>query len=148
MSSTRKPLVYHVHTIVKPLLIAHCANDPQVKKAESDQMVSALHKAGTAVEYMLYTDEGHKFCTSAELVERWREHYSRASKTQMCTRGGGIAPADMRRHSRALAQIASLKDQRCCVRLATMCNDAVALQASLEHREMRIWTNLYFGVVR
>jgi dipeptidyl aminopeptidase/acylaminoacyl peptidase len=32
---------------VKPLLIAQGANDPRVKKAESDQMVSAMHKAGT-----------------------------------------------------------------------------------------------------
>ena len=39
---------YHADKIVKPLLIAQGANDPRVKKAESDQMVSAMHKAGTA----------------------------------------------------------------------------------------------------
>jgi len=38
---------YHADKIVKPLLIAQGANDPRVKKAESDQMVSAMHKAGT-----------------------------------------------------------------------------------------------------
>ena len=58
-----------------PLLIAQGANDPRVKQAESEQIVSALEEAGIPYEYMLFPDEGHgfakpenriKFYTSAE----------------------------------------------------------------------------------
>jgi dipeptidyl aminopeptidase/acylaminoacyl peptidase len=44
-----------------PLLIAQGANDPRVKKAESEQIVEALRKAGKPVEYLLFPDEGHGF---------------------------------------------------------------------------------------
>jgi dipeptidyl aminopeptidase/acylaminoacyl peptidase len=57
---SRSPLFY-VDKIVKPLLIAQGANDPRVKQAESDQIVEALRKAKRAVEYIVYTDEGHGF---------------------------------------------------------------------------------------
>lgn len=60
---------YHAEQIKKPLLIAQGANDPRVKKAESDQMVSAMHKVGTAVEYILYTDEGHGFARPQNRVD-------------------------------------------------------------------------------
>jgi dipeptidyl aminopeptidase/acylaminoacyl peptidase len=44
-----------------PLLIAQGANDPRVKQAESEQIVSALVEAGIDHEYMLFPDEGHGF---------------------------------------------------------------------------------------
>jgi dipeptidyl aminopeptidase/acylaminoacyl peptidase len=44
-----------------PLLIAQGANDPRVKKAESEQIVEAMKKAGKPVEYLLFPDEGHGF---------------------------------------------------------------------------------------
>jgi dienelactone hydrolase len=44
-----------------PLLIAQGANDPRVKQAESEQIVSALKDAGIDYEYMLFPDEGHGF---------------------------------------------------------------------------------------
>lgn len=57
---SRSPL-FHVHKITAPLLIGQGANDPRVKQAESDQIVEALRKSGKAVEYLLYSDEGHGF---------------------------------------------------------------------------------------
>lgn len=53
--------VLHVDKIQTPLLIAQGANDPRVKKAESDQMVNALQKSGVNVEYMVKNNEGHGF---------------------------------------------------------------------------------------
>ena len=37
------------------------ANDPRVKKAESDQIVIALRDRGFPVEYLVAPDEGHGF---------------------------------------------------------------------------------------
>lgn len=53
--------VFHVDKIKTPLFIAQGANDPRVKKAESDQMVAALRKRGIDVEYMVKDNEGHGF---------------------------------------------------------------------------------------
>ena len=54
------PLTY-VDRIVRPLLIAQGANDPRVKQAESDQIVTAMQAKGIPVAYALYPDEGHGF---------------------------------------------------------------------------------------
>jgi len=56
----RSPLFF-VDQIEKPLLIGQGANDPRVKKAESEQIVLAMRQAGKTVEYVLYPDEGHGF---------------------------------------------------------------------------------------
>jgi dipeptidyl aminopeptidase/acylaminoacyl peptidase len=53
--------VFHVDKIKAPLFIAQGANDPRVKKNESDQMVAALKKRGIEVPYMVKDDEGHGF---------------------------------------------------------------------------------------
>ena len=53
--------LFHVEKIKSPMLIAQGANDPRVKKAESDQMVEALKKAGLKVTYIVKDDEGHGF---------------------------------------------------------------------------------------
>jgi len=47
--------------IRKPLLIGQGANDPRVKQAESDQIVSAMQEKSIPVTYVLYPDEGHGF---------------------------------------------------------------------------------------
>jgi dipeptidyl aminopeptidase/acylaminoacyl peptidase len=57
---SRSPLS-RVHDIRIPLLIAQGANDPRVKQAESEQIVTALKDAGIDYEYMLFPDEGHGF---------------------------------------------------------------------------------------
>ncbi len=50
-----------VDRICPPLLIGQGANDPRVKKAESDQIVEAMQDRGIPVTYALYPDEGHGF---------------------------------------------------------------------------------------
>ncbi|MBI2619456.1 MAG: prolyl oligopeptidase family serine peptidase [Ignavibacteriales bacterium] len=47
--------------IKAPLYVVQGANDPRVKKAESDQIVAALRELGRQVEYMVAPDEGHGF---------------------------------------------------------------------------------------
>ena len=47
--------------IKTPLLVVQGANDPRVKKAESDQIVIALRDRGFPVEYIVAPDEGHGF---------------------------------------------------------------------------------------
>ncbi len=47
--------------IKTPLMVVQGANDPRVKKAESDQIVIALRDRGFPVEYMVAPDEGHGF---------------------------------------------------------------------------------------
>lgn len=47
--------------IKSPLLVIQGANDPRVKKAESDQIVIALRERGSAIEYIVAPDEGHGF---------------------------------------------------------------------------------------
>jgi dipeptidyl aminopeptidase/acylaminoacyl peptidase len=44
-----------------PLLVVQGANDPRVKKAESEQIVIALRDRGFPVEYIMADDEGHGF---------------------------------------------------------------------------------------
>lgn len=53
--------VFHADKIISPLFIAQGAQDPRVKKSESDQMVEAMRANGVEVEYMVEPDEGHGF---------------------------------------------------------------------------------------
>ncbi|MFG0330627.1 MAG: S9 family peptidase [Phycisphaerales bacterium] len=57
---SRSPLNF-VDRITKPLLIGQGANDPRVKRSESDQIVKALQAREVPVTYVLYPDEGHGF---------------------------------------------------------------------------------------
>ncbi|MBD3161763.1 MAG: prolyl oligopeptidase family serine peptidase [Candidatus Eisenbacteria bacterium] len=52
---------FHADRIRAPLFVAQGANDPRVKKAESDQIVEALQARGIDVPYMVKEDEGHGF---------------------------------------------------------------------------------------
>ena len=56
----RSPLT-RADAIIRPLLIAQGANDPRVKRAESDQIADAMNRRGVPVTYLLYPDEGHGF---------------------------------------------------------------------------------------
>ena len=47
--------------IKTPLLVVQGANDPRVKKAESDQIVVALRDRKFPIEYIVAPDEGHGF---------------------------------------------------------------------------------------
>ena len=60
MMKEASPLNY-AKDIKAPLYVVQGANDPRVKKAESDQIVIALRDLNRQVEYMLAPDEGHGY---------------------------------------------------------------------------------------
>jgi len=64
--------LFHVDQIKVPMLIAHGANDPQVRQEESDQIVEALRERGIEVEYILKEDEGHGFLKEENRLELYR----------------------------------------------------------------------------
>ena len=55
--------LYSASRIRAPLLVVQGANDPRVKKSESDQIVRALRELGRGVEYLVAADEGHGFAS-------------------------------------------------------------------------------------
>jgi dipeptidyl aminopeptidase/acylaminoacyl peptidase len=57
--------------IKTPLLVVQGANDPRVKKAESEQIVIALRDRGFPVEYILAPDEGHGFQRPVNSMALW-----------------------------------------------------------------------------
>ncbi|NMD17975.1 MAG: S9 family peptidase, partial [Synergistaceae bacterium] len=64
--------VFHADRIKAPLFVAQGANDPRVKKAESDQIVEALRKRGVDVEYMVKDNEGHGFLNEENRFDFYR----------------------------------------------------------------------------
>jgi dipeptidyl aminopeptidase/acylaminoacyl peptidase len=57
----RQSPFFHADRIKAPLLVAQGANDPRVKKSESDQIVIAMRDHGLPVQYINFPDEGHGF---------------------------------------------------------------------------------------
>ncbi|MBS3945636.1 MAG: prolyl oligopeptidase family serine peptidase [Melioribacter sp.] len=57
----KQSLLNSADKITAPLYVVQGANDPRVKKAESDQIVVALRDLKRDVEYMVAPDEGHGF---------------------------------------------------------------------------------------
>lgn len=57
----RQSPLFSVAKIKTPLLVVQGANDPRVKKAESEQIVIALRDRHFPVEYICAPDEGHGF---------------------------------------------------------------------------------------
>ena len=51
----------HVADIKRPLLIGQGANDPRVKRSESEQIVAAMKSHHLPVTYVVFPDEGHGF---------------------------------------------------------------------------------------
>jgi len=72
---SRSPFFY-VDRIKIPLLIIQGANDPRVKRSESEQIVEALKNKGIEHEYILFPDEGH----SIVRPENRMKFYSAAEK--------------------------------------------------------------------
>ncbi len=81
--TTRSPLT-HAHRIQRPLLIGQGANDPRVKRAESDQIVHALEARQVPVTYILYPDEGHGFARPQNRMSFWA-----VAETFLATHLGG-----------------------------------------------------------
>jgi dipeptidyl aminopeptidase/acylaminoacyl peptidase len=53
--------LFHADQIERPLLVLQGENDPRVLRRESDEIVAAARKRGTAVEYLIFPNEGHGF---------------------------------------------------------------------------------------
>jgi len=81
----RSPLS-RVDAIRKPLLIGQGANDPRVKQAESDQIVSAMTEHGIPVTYVLFPDEGHGFARPENNIAFWA-----LTEDFLATHLGGLA---------------------------------------------------------
>ncbi|MFW6324426.1 MAG: S9 family peptidase [Desulfovibrionales bacterium] len=64
--------VFHAEEIEAPLFVAQGANDPRVKKIESDQIVEAVREKGVEVWYMLKKDEGHGFAKEENRFDLYR----------------------------------------------------------------------------
>ena len=70
--ASSSPLL-HIDKIKVPLFIAQGANDPRVKKSESDQIVKALKSVGIEVPYMVKDNEGHGFYNQENQFDFYRE---------------------------------------------------------------------------
>ena len=67
--------LFHAQKIRKPLLVIQGANDPRVKKSQSDAIVEAVRSNKVPVDYMVLPDEGHGFSSKkseADSSERIR----------------------------------------------------------------------------
>ncbi len=64
--------LFSADKISAPLLIAQGANDPRVKKAESDQIVEALKARGIDVPYIVKDNEGHGFANEENRLYFYR----------------------------------------------------------------------------
>jgi dipeptidyl aminopeptidase/acylaminoacyl peptidase len=53
--------LFHAEKIEAPLMVLQGANDPRVKIAEADQIVSAMREKELPVTYIVFPDEGHGF---------------------------------------------------------------------------------------
>ncbi len=67
----RQSPLHSAAKIRTPLLVAQGANDPRVKKAESEQIVVALRDRGFPVEYLCAPDEGHGFARPVNSMALW-----------------------------------------------------------------------------
>ncbi|MCX4243067.1 S9 family peptidase [Paraliomyxa miuraensis] len=80
----------HAARITKPLLIGQGANDPRVRKSESDQIVAAMKANGIPVGYVVFPDEGHGF----ERPENNQAFFAIAEAFLSVHLGGGYQPID------------------------------------------------------
>jgi dipeptidyl aminopeptidase/acylaminoacyl peptidase len=90
---SRSPL-YKADGIKIPVLIAQGANDPRVRRAESDQIVRALRQAERPVEYLLFPDEGHGLAC----LENRLKFYATAEVFLAKHLGGGSNRGRLGRH--------------------------------------------------
>ncbi|GEL76414.1 S9 family peptidase [Tenuibacillus multivorans] len=66
------PITY-LDSMTKPMLVIQGAQDPRVVKAESDQVVEALQKQGTEVDYLVLDDEGHGFSKKENEIKVYKK---------------------------------------------------------------------------
>jgi dipeptidyl aminopeptidase/acylaminoacyl peptidase len=64
--------LFQAERIRVPLLVAQGAQDPRVKKEESDQIVAALRERGIPVEYLVKENEGHGFANEENQFDFYR----------------------------------------------------------------------------
>jgi dipeptidyl aminopeptidase/acylaminoacyl peptidase len=64
--------LFQADKIRVPLLVVQGAQDPRVKKEESDQIVAALRERGVPVEYLLKENEGHGFSNEENQFDFYR----------------------------------------------------------------------------
>jgi len=64
---------FNADKIAVPLFVAQGANDPRVRKPESDQIVEALRERGVEVTYLVKDNEGHGFQNEENRFEFYRE---------------------------------------------------------------------------
>ncbi len=64
--------LFSVDNITRPLFVVQGAQDPRVKKQESDQIVSAMKKKGLEVYYMVKENEGHGFRNQENQIEFYK----------------------------------------------------------------------------
>ncbi len=97
----RQSPLFRANEIEAPLLVIQGANDPRVKKAESDQIVVAMRDLGRDVEYIIAADEGHGF-----LGEMNRLAFTVAMERFLAKYLGGRyqeeVPADLQEHLDAM----------------------------------------------
>jgi dipeptidyl aminopeptidase/acylaminoacyl peptidase len=91
--------VFHADRIKAPLFVAQGANDPRVKKAESDQIVAALRRHGIPVQHMVKENEGHGFQNEENRFDFYRAMESflarhLASRKEAETRTFQMEPPD------------------------------------------------------
>jgi dipeptidyl aminopeptidase/acylaminoacyl peptidase len=80
--------LFHAGKIRAPLLIAHGANDPRVKLAESERIVKELRGRGRPVTFVVYPDEGHGFARP----ENNRDFFGRVEEFLARHLGGRAEP--------------------------------------------------------
>jgi len=68
--------VFFGHQVKKPVLVVQGANDPRVLKIESDEMVEAIRKGGTYVDYLVFDDEGHGFSKKKNRIAASKKYLS------------------------------------------------------------------------
>jgi len=91
---SRSPLFF-ADKVRAPLLIAHGANDPRVKQAESDGMVAEIRKNNGKVEFLVFPDEGHEL-----LKPRNRLRFYAAAEEFLAEHlGGRIEPVSLAERS-------------------------------------------------
>jgi len=64
--------LFNANKIRVPLFVAQGANDPRVRKEESEQIVEALRSHGVQVEYMVKDNEGHGFSNEENRFDFYR----------------------------------------------------------------------------
>ncbi|MDN5280728.1 MAG: hypothetical protein PWR01_4693 [Clostridiales bacterium] len=64
--------LFYVDQIRKPLMVVQGANDPRVKKQESDQIVAAMKEKNIPVYYLVKENEGHGFQNEENQIEFYK----------------------------------------------------------------------------